>query len=209
VNAVLAVATAIVLSVALSAAWRGARQHAGAARRLGATLSLVGLGIVAGWTVAYPAIITALDRGSFFAPHYVDSEKQRRLIEFFRAQPKDSLVASDGNQGVNIAVFAQRPVLYADPYTSTFHVGYMYLIAERQEALREAVGSRDPVVMPAFLARYGIDFFITRAIDDEAGTDSHPADEPPPWMQSKDCIAFKSGSTVVFDAACLIRAAES
>jgi len=82
------------------------------------------------------------------------------LFAFFRAQPKDSLIASLSQQADDLPSMAGRSVLVAAEYAIPYHLGYYEQFRQRVADLIEAQYSSDPAVVRSFIERYGVDFWL-------------------------------------------------
>ncbi|HBY76585.1 MAG TPA: hypothetical protein DEG47_06190 [Cyanobacteria bacterium UBA11148] len=84
------------------------------------------------------------------------------LYNFFKQQPKDSLIASLAEEGNNLPTFSQRSILVGREYAVPYHLGYYRQYEQRTVDLIKAQYSLDSSVVRNFIEKYGIDFWLVR-----------------------------------------------
>lgn len=147
----IAMAAAIVLTLAIDGAYRWTQAHPTALRQV-ATCSLTAALLVV--LAFYPSF---LER--FPNPRYSQG-KAPELYRFLQQQPKDILVASLSREADFLPTHGQRSVLASWRLQSPYHVGYHTLVRQRITDLIAAQYALDLASVRAFITRYGVDFWL-------------------------------------------------
>jgi hypothetical protein len=166
------------------------------------------------------------------SPHWADGflrvnnrvVRDPELHQFFRQQPKDSLIATLSEKGNDIPTFGQRSILIGREYALPFHWGYYRPMRQRTIDLLTAQYS--PQLAPArrLIQTYGVDFWL---VDRKAFQPRYLTEMT--WLRSFQpafrraiatlkqgtvpaiaqlldrCAVFESKSAVVLDAVCILR----
>jgi hypothetical protein len=147
---VLWLAAGITFTLILDALLRWFRTQHGW-RSLGA-MAAVGAIVIA--LVCYPSFVRRFPNAA-----YVPG-LQPSLYQFLAQQPKDSLVVSLSEESSNVPTFAQRPILVARIYATTFHVGYYHPIRQRIRDLILTQYSPNQEALRTFNQKYGVRFWL-------------------------------------------------
>lgn len=86
--------------------------------------------------------------------------KEPTLYKFFKAQPKDIIIASLTEEANNLPTFAQRSILVGREYAVPYHMGYYKKFRERIFELIQAQYSANLSDVQKFVQKYGVDFWL-------------------------------------------------
>ena len=106
--------------------------------------------------ILYPSYVARL------YPHRLGylKGKSPSLYQFFRGQPKESLIASLTKEADFIPTFSQRSVLVSEEYSIPYHKGYYSQIRQRTINMIHTQYSDDLEEVKAFIQNYGIHFWL-------------------------------------------------
>jgi hypothetical protein len=90
---------------------------------------------------------------------YVKGESPR-LYEFFKAQPKDTVIASLSTETNNLPTFSRRSIFVGSEYAIPYHLGYYLPFHRKVMDLIEAHYTSNPQVLKGFIIRNKIDYFL-------------------------------------------------
>lgn len=149
--------------------------------------------------------------------------QQPTLYDFFKTQPKDSLIASLTPEANNLPTFAQRSILVGSETAIAYHTGYYDQIQQRAKELIAAQYSSDPQEVRDIITRYGITHWLlpTHAFTladlhnnrwvqqyqpeaNEAGALLMRGEIPALAAVGDRCAVFDSAEYRVLDADCLL-----
>ncbi|MEO1427764.1 MAG: hypothetical protein AAFV71_01605 [Cyanobacteria bacterium J06633_8] len=82
------------------------------------------------------------------------------LYEFFKKQPKDTLIASIASEADNLPTFSQRSILAAREYAIPWQFGYYQKFRQRTIELIQAEYSSNLADVKNLVQKYGIDFWL-------------------------------------------------
>ncbi|HIK28816.1 MAG: hypothetical protein N3E45_12545 [Oscillatoriaceae bacterium SKW80] len=91
--------------------------------------------------------------------YYVSGEEPA-LYKFFKAQPKDIIIASLTEEANNLPTFAHRSILVGREYAVPYHMGYYKKFRERVFELLLAQYSTNISDVQKFAQKYGVDFWL-------------------------------------------------
>ena len=109
-------------------------------------------------TIALRPAIPALGSVKTFSGYV--SGRHPELYQFFRQQPKDSLVASLEGEVANLPLLAQRAALVSKEHAIPYHLGYYRAFRQRFRDSIEAQYSPELAVVRHFTQQYQIDFWL-------------------------------------------------
>ncbi|MDY7021454.1 MAG: hypothetical protein SWJ54_08830 [Cyanobacteriota bacterium] len=118
---------------------------------------MTALGLIAVLSISlllYPSFVP------FFPLVKYEQADRPELYEFFRNQPKDSLVASVSGEINQLPTFAQRSILVGREYTISYHTKYYQQVSQRTTDLIRSHYSPDLEELKDFIEKYGIDLFL-------------------------------------------------
>lgn len=82
------------------------------------------------------------------------------LYEFFREQPKDTLIASLSYEASNLPAFTKRSILVSMEHAIPYHVGYYRQFRQRLADLIRAQYSQNLTEIQNLIRTYGVDFLL-------------------------------------------------
>jgi hypothetical protein len=150
---VLAIAAGISLILILDALFRWAEQQA--VRKF---LALGATALVGAVLILYPSFLRVTGQ-EFPSPGYVTGNVPQ-LYEFFRQQPKDTLIASLTEETDNLPTFSQRSVLASRELAIPYHVGYQREFSQRATDLVRAQYSQNLTDAENLIQKYGVDLWL-------------------------------------------------
>lgn len=207
---VLALASGITLIVIWDALWQAYRQRVLAV----AAISLLGVALL-----LYPSFDKNFPNTKYKVGNYTT------LYQFFKAQPKDSLIASLAEEANNLPTFAQRAILVGREYAIPYHLGYYRQFRQRTLELIQAQYSPDLSAAQNLIQKYGVDFWL---LDKAAFTPEYIANNN--WLRqyqpatesalsqlqqgkipalsrvSDRCQVFNQDNFVILNAECILSA---
>ena len=204
---ILALAAGVAITLMVGALPRF-RQNVKQIKRL---LALFLAGAIAVVTIFYPSSLNNFPKTNYRTGNYPG------LYAFFRAQPKDIVIASLVEEADNLPAFAQRSVLVSREAAVPYHLGYYLPFRERVTDLIQAQYSADPATVNRVINRYQIDFWlldrsslqhsddwIKQYLSSKAIKNLHNGD---PILASliERCSTFQEGDLVVLAADCITR----
>lgn len=168
--------------------------------------------------VGYP-----LSQDKFLDTDYmVGTDSQ--LYEFLKEQPKDTLIASLGDEADNIASFTNRSVLSSREHAIPYHMGYFQPLRKRLFDLIEAQYSPNLALVKNFLQQYGVDlwlidkssFSVPYLADNRWLTDQQPITQeaikqleqgiiPAISLLQDTCKVFQDDRYTVLDSVCILQ----
>ncbi len=146
------------------------------------------------------------------------------LYEFFKAQPKDILIASLAEEANNLPTFARRSILVGREYAVPYQMGYYKKFRDRALELIQAQYSPDLSDVQNFAQKYGVDFWL---LEKGAFTPDYIAKNR--WLRqyqpaagdaiarldrgirpaladvSRRCSVFETGSFFVLQVDCIVK----
>jgi hypothetical protein len=155
---VLALASAVVLTVMLDALLRWAKQHASPPFP-GRQLAALGVTALVGSALIFHSVALRIGHFPFPRTRYKVGQEPA-LYEFFARQPKDILIASLAPEADYLPTFSQRSVLVAREYAIAYHVGYYRQMRQRITDLIRAQYTQDVDEVRQFIRQYGVDFWL-------------------------------------------------
>lgn len=173
---VLIIATSIVIVAVLDAIFRACKQYKGSSGRKIIALGFSSLLVIL--LVFYPCLLEK------FPNSFYHLDRTSAMYEFFRKQPKDTLIASLSEDIDNIPIFSKRSILIGWEYAVPYHVGYDRQITQRATELIRAQYSENLAEVQNFIQKYGVDFFV---LDESAFTPEYTANNP--WFGQWQSIA--------------------
>jgi hypothetical protein len=150
---VLAIATGISLILILDALFRWAEQQT--VRKF---LTLGATALVGAVLILYPSFLRVTGQ-EFPSPGYVTGNVPQ-LYEFFKQQPKDTLIASLTEETDNLPTFSQRSVLASRELAIPYHVGYQREFSQRATDLVRAQYSQNLTDAENLIQKYGVDLWL-------------------------------------------------
>ena len=204
---ILALAAGIAITLIIDALLRFG-QNVNQPRR---SLALFLAGAIAVVTIFYPSSLENFPKTNYRTGNFPG------LYAFFRAQPKDIVIASLVEEADNIPAFAQRSVLVSREAAVPYHLGYYLPFRERVSDLIQAQYSADPATVNRVINRYQIDFWLL-----DRSSLQHSDDWLKQYSSSKAikklhngdpvlaslierCSTFQEGDLVVLAADCITR----
>ena len=153
---VIALASAIALSIILDTVWRWASDHA--EQSLSKIIVAIAVTLVVGIAlIGYPSFVKEFPRTAYRIGTVPT------LYKFFQQTPKDSLIASLSEEVNNIPTFSQRSILVGSEYAIPYHVGYYRQFRQRTIDLIWAQYSPNLSEVKNFIRKYKIDFWLLDA----------------------------------------------
>jgi len=150
---VLAIATGISLILILDALFRWAEQQT-----IRKFLTLGATALVGAVLILYPSFLRVTGQ-EFPSPGYVTGNVPQ-LYEFFKQQPKDTLIASLTEETDNLPTFSQRSVLASRELAIPYHVGYQREFSQRATDLVRAQYSQNLTDAENLIQKYGVDLWL-------------------------------------------------
>lgn len=152
---------------------------------------------------------------------YVEG-KSSFVYQFFKQQPKDTLIASLTEEADFIPTFSRRSVLVSEEYSVPYHTGYYSQLRQRIIDLIDAQYSDYLPEIQQIVEKYGIDFWL---IDKKAFEPEYVMKNP--WLLQfqpaarnaikaaqkeslilpnlvKPCSVFESADYIVLEAQCIL-----
>ncbi len=156
----MAIGGAIALTILFDAAFQACERRS-QSRRAGVKTQLIMPGLALGLTILLGAGLTIYPTTwENFPDIGYEIGKIPTVYEFFKQQPKDTLIASLAAEGKNLPSFTERSVLTAREYSVPYHTGYYNQIRQRTIDLINAQYSPDLKQVQNFIQKYGIDFWL-------------------------------------------------
>ncbi|MEB3357406.1 MAG: hypothetical protein VKK04_11830 [Synechococcales bacterium] len=147
---IMAIAAAIVLTLALDALWRWS-PLGGKGRSL---LAWGMAGLIAALLLVYPVFAKDFPLTKYKQGH------APQMYAFLAEQPADIRVASVVDEVNNIPTFSRRSILIGREYAIPYHVGYYEEFRERAIALIRAQYTTDLAELQQFIRTYDIDYWV-------------------------------------------------
>ena len=206
---ILALAAGVVITLIIDALLRFS-QNVNHPRR---SLALFIAGAIAVVTIFYPSSLENFPKTNYRTGNFPG------LYAFFRAQPKDIVIASLVEEADNLPAFAHRSVLVSREAAVPYHLGYYLPFRERVTDLIQAQYSAYPATVNRVINRYQIDFWLLdRSVSPQdlsdawlkqylSATDIDNLQNREPVLASliERCSTFQEGDLVVLAAECIIR----
>ncbi|NBD34290.1 MAG: hypothetical protein GVY17_15305 [Cyanobacteria bacterium] len=145
------------------------------------------------------------------------------LYQFFKQQPKATVIVSLTPEAHYIPTFAQRSILIGEEYAIPYHWGYYREFRERAIALITAQYTSDPTVLNQFIQDYNIDFFLLEEnsfsqaylkrdwlqqyskATQTAITDLEQGQIPLLRQYRQNCTVFREQRFTVLSASCILK----
>ena len=177
--------------------------------------SLIGVLVIA--LTLYP---TYLVQAYPYRLGYVEG-KAPSLYQFFKQQPKETLIASLTKEADFIPTFSGRSVLVSEEYSVPYHTGYYSQLRQQTIDLINAQYSSSFAEIKQFIQKYGVDFWL---IDKKAFAPKYIIKNP--WLMQfqpaarvaitaqqeplalpnvvEPCSVFESQGYIVLEAQCIL-----
>lgn len=150
---VLALATAISLTLLLDALWQWAKRQA-SSRQTRKILAGSVSGVIALVLLLYPFSLPQFPKTNYHQGKYP------ALYQFFAQQPSDILVAGLPEVVDDLPSFSRRSVLVSKEYAIPYHTRYANQFRQRVTELLNAQYSLQRSEVESFIRNYGIDYWI-------------------------------------------------
>lgn len=148
---IVALTTAIALTLIIDALLRWATQDSGKIKR---AIALTLTSLIAASLILYPAFV----KGFPLVRYKVGDAPA--LYQFLQQQPKDILIASLSEEVNQIPTFARRSILTGREYAIPYQVGYYSQFRQRTLDLIRAQYTPNLTELKNFIQKYEIDFWL-------------------------------------------------
>ncbi|MEH2149430.1 hypothetical protein [Nostoc sp.] len=145
---VLALATAISITLILDATFRWSRQNGRQILILG-TIIIIGAGLV-----LYPSSLKVFPKTP-----YIEGQVPT-LYNFLQKQPQNIVIASTSEEADNIPIFAQKTILVGKEYGLPIHTKYYAQFRQRMLDLINAQYTEDINQIKDFIQKYHVTFWL-------------------------------------------------
>lgn len=179
---VLAVASAIVLTVPIDAARNWLARKNLHSWRLRDKIQLTIVTLFALTLIIFPAVPTVFI--NWFQNWRVGTATE--IYQYLARQPKDTLVASISTEVNNIPAFAERSILVGSEFAMAYHPAYYRQIQQRAIALLKAQYSSDLTTVKSFIQEYNVDYLLL-----------HRQAFTPQYLQEKNWLVNNSRSAEI------------